>query len=830
MPEVYDPQTWANGPAGLTPISAARLTHIEDGLEALDDGLVAEAAARAAADQLSVQQPAGVSVNVNAADPRTTAALYLADGLGALSFYVNWSDYETVDNVFNTTLEDTVRTYLQHAIDNSYRLTLRIRAGSLSPAHLYTTLGVRRVFTIETDQGTAAVYSTPDPADTVYRNRYERMMTRWAALLDETYAGKQYWQAIVMVPIAGPCTVGTEMSVGLGPTTDATLHATTTTTTADIAGSTTALPLTATAAALLSAGWTTGANALLKLGSGTFARRRFWDDCTRSPVPSSGWGWNRLGHLWTVNGSASNFVATGTALKMLIPGGSPAVTRRAHIFPTDTKLKDADADYLGKFSYAAVNTVGTQQVGIEFRVQDATIADCYRCRVTRSAAGVTGIELYRIVAGTATQVAVNNVAGPAIAAATDYYLRLQVVNSGGNVTIKAKVWDASGAEPTTWIQWATIATDTYTDTTPGVLVNAAGYGLYANASATNNVASNPSWKEFRVGDPSGAEYVLVSGISGSTATAVQRGWSGTHPVPHTSGETVSFASAGTLTMGTAYEGQIGPLDRREVNIGAWRALYPPQAGEGDSGAGTLGPVTRRAVYLAAWYWCTAAHMTIFRSELQQSVAVSGMWSDSQATSATYVASSIVAPYGRRLWVGYTSVDTTDGWPTGQLAAVIYAAYNRGFTIWGQNASGLANGQDVVTAFEDVAFYTPGALAVMETAESRLTAVETTTATYRGWTGGAGRTMKQYLLTDAGSLNTRLRANLADNLPIALLNKQPLDADLTALSSLFSSGTGSPEGVVTAPVGSFYLRSDGGVGTTFYVKETGATTSTGWSAK
>lgn len=43
------------------------------------------------------------------------------------------------------------------------------------------------------------------------------------------------------------------------------------------------------------------------------------------------------------------------------------------------------------------------------------------------------------------------------------------------------------------------------------------------------------------------------------------------------------------------------------------------------------------------------------------------------------------------------------------------------------------------------------------------------------------------------------------------------------------GTGSPEGVVTAPVGTAYLRNDGGAGTTLYVKETG-TGNTGWAAK
>jgi hypothetical protein len=43
------------------------------------------------------------------------------------------------------------------------------------------------------------------------------------------------------------------------------------------------------------------------------------------------------------------------------------------------------------------------------------------------------------------------------------------------------------------------------------------------------------------------------------------------------------------------------------------------------------------------------------------------------------------------------------------------------------------------------------------------------------------------------------------------------------------GTGSPEGVVTAPIGSFYSRKDGGAGTSMYVKESG-TGNTGWVAK
>jgi hypothetical protein len=46
---------------------------------------------------------------------------------------------------------------------------------------------------------------------------------------------------------------------------------------------------------------------------------------------------------------------------------------------------------------------------------------------------------------------------------------------------------------------------------------------------------------------------------------------------------------------------------------------------------------------------------------------------------------------------------------------------------------------------------------------------------------------------------------------------------------WSTGVGSPEGIVEAPVGSLYTRSDGGPGTTLYVKESGTGT-TGWTAK
>jgi hypothetical protein len=59
--------------------------------------------------------------------------------------------------------------------------------------------------------------------------------------------------------------------------------------------------------------------------------------------------------------------------------------------------------------------------------------------------------------------------------------------------------------------------------------------------------------------------------------------------------------------------------------------------------------------------------------------------------------------------------------------------------------------------------------------------------------------------------------------------RPAEYHTTTGGVRFMSGSGTPEGAVTAPVGSLYTRTDGGAGTTLYVKESG-TGNTGWVAK
>ena len=45
----------------------------------------------------------------------------------------------------------------------------------------------------------------------------------------------------------------------------------------------------------------------------------------------------------------------------------------------------------------------------------------------------------------------------------------------------------------------------------------------------------------------------------------------------------------------------------------------------------------------------------------------------------------------------------------------------------------------------------------------------------------------------------------------------------------TTGAGTPEAAVTAPIGSLFLRTDGSTSTTLYVKTSG-TGNTGWTAK
>lgn len=83
------------------------------------------------------------------------------------------------------------------------------------------------------------------------------------------------------------------------------------------------------------------------------------------------------------------------------------------------------------------------------------------------------------------------------------------------------------------------------------------------------------------------------------------------------------------------------------------------------------------------------------------------------------------------------------------------------------------------------------------------------------------------------------ANKIDGLPAAStppasgdlvwLEQSGLPKKVSILQLGVLIGSGTPESNVTAPVSTLFLRTDGGAGTTLYVKESG-TGDTGWVAK
>jgi hypothetical protein len=98
--------------------------------------------------------------------------------------------------------------------------------------------------------------------------------------------------------------------------------------------------------------------------------------------------------------------------------------------------------------------------------------------------------------------------------------------------------------------------------------------------------------------------------------------------------------------------------------------------------------------------------------------------------------------------------------------------------------------------------------------------------------GSGDNTKGYFF---GATGPRLRLQPGMSQIQATSNDGKTFYDLAANDILvggtnpIKAGTGSPEGVVTAPIGSLFLRTDGGVSTTLYVKTSGSG-KTGWTGK
>lgn len=106
---------------------------------------------------------------------------------------------------------------------------------------------------------------------------------------------------------------------------------------------------------------------------------------------------------------------------------------------------------------------------------------------------------------------------------------------------------------------------------------------------------------------------------------------------------------------------------------------------------------------------------------------------------------------------------------------------------------------------------------------------------------AGKNESSFLFSDTAPNGFQIRAQNRENILLGTAAGSTEVFRITAAGALtvtgpigqggvvWTSGSGSPEGVVTAPVGSLYSRTDGAAGTSLYVKESGSG-NTGWAAK
>lgn len=174
---------------------------------------------------------------------------------------------------------------------------------------------------------------------------------------------------------------------------------------------------------------------------------------------------------------------------------------------------------------------------------------------------------------------------------------------------------------------------------------------------------------------------------------------------------------------------------------------------------------------------------------------------------------------RLYWSGNTFNIGTEGGGTGSARALILNGANSTLTL-GSNGIVLARGSTSVATIVGSSATLTASSASQSMMAVTPTVNQSGTASYVALLVNATETS-----TGSGSkslIDAQVGGSSkfkADNAGRVTLNNGPM----------VIPGTGTPEGVVTAPVGSLFLRSDGGAGTSHYVKESGSG-NTGWVAK
>jgi len=163
-----------------------------------------------------------------------------------------------------------------------------------------------------------------------------------------------------------------------------------------------------------------------------------------------------------------------------------------------------------------------------------------------------------------------------------------------------------------------------------------------------------------------------------------------------------------------------------------------------------------------------------------------------------------------------------------------------FGIWA-NATGVVTLSGNTNNYSYNGFGVPFDTTVSQVTGLRGPSVQGANSNYDLVISSAGQTGLQFLTDDTAAISIdfnkdgrlsyvpsddtmRLTVNSAE-----MMRLRTTGVSVNGVTAIWTAGTGTPEGAITAVVGSLYTRTDGGANTTLYIKESG-TGNTGWVAK
>ncbi|MFM2007615.1 MAG: hypothetical protein RLZZ09_3270 [Pseudomonadota bacterium] len=223
---------------------------------------------------------------------------------------------------------------------------------------------------------------------------------------------------------------------------------------------------------------------------------------------------------------------------------------------------------------------------------------------------------------------------------------------------------------------------------------------------------------------------------------------------------------------------------------------------------------RAAYSLSGQYNVAIGNESLYSATSANSCVVVGRRAAFTNTASEITAVGYQASFSNTSALRVTSLGARAGYTNTTSADGTYIGWQAGYGMTGNNAVAIGSGSGAGSGNNNTIIGTNAANGLTTGGQN----VVIGTSVAQNLQNGSQNTIIGYGATaPAAGVNNQL-------VLVAGTTKLQLTGGLQWLN-----GAGSPETVITAPVGSLYTRIDGGAGTTLYVKESGSG-NTGWVAK